>query len=215
MGSGVGVGGVGVRGVGVGGVGVGGLGSEGLGSRELGSGGLGSGGVGVGKVVVLASNSPRIKSSSRQIVMHPWANGTCLGLMGMWGLGQMSIWENGLFGTDEHWDKWALGEIWALGENKHQEKLVPGQTSGLFAANEHFGPNGHFGNDEHWGRWALGVNRQLGLMGTRKNEHQGKSAFEANGHLGSMDIGANGHWGEMGTRKNEHQSKWALGSWGK
>ena len=87
-----------------------------MGSRGLGSGGLGSGGVGevegvgVGKVVVLASNSPRIKSSSRQIVMYPWANGTCLGLMGMWGLEQMSVWENRHFGTDEHWGKWALGE---------------------------------------------------------------------------------------------------------
>ena len=112
--------GVGVGGVGVGvrevGVEVGGLGSEGLGSRGLGSGGLGSGGlgsggvgevegVGVGKVVVLASNSPRIKSSSRQIVMYPWANGTCLGLMGMWGLEQMSVWENRHFGIDEHWGK--------------------------------------------------------------------------------------------------------------
>ena len=39
---------------------------------------LGSGGVrevGVGKVVVLASSSPRIKSSSRQIVMYSWAFG--------------------------------------------------------------------------------------------------------------------------------------------
>ena len=42
----------------------------------LGSGGVREvGGVGVGKVVVLASNSPRIKSSSRQIVMYSWAFG--------------------------------------------------------------------------------------------------------------------------------------------
>ena len=112
LGSGVRVGRV--RKEGVGGVGV--LGSEGLGTGGLGSGGLGSGGVGevegvgVGKVVVLASNSPRIKSSSRQIVMYPWANGTCLGLMGMWGLEQISVWENRHFGIDEHWGKWALGE---------------------------------------------------------------------------------------------------------
>ena len=150
-GRGVGGVGVGVREVGVE---VGGLGSEGLGSRGLGSGGVGEvEGVGVGKVVVLASNSPRIKSSSRQIVMYPWANGTCLGPMGMWGLEQMSVWEIRHFGIDEHW-----GKIWALGENEHQEKLVPGQTSRLFAANEHFGPNGHFGNVEHWGWWALGRN---------------------------------------------------------
>ena len=66
--------GVGVGGGGVRGVGVGSLGSEGFGSRRIGE-------VGVGKVVVLASNSPGIKSSSRQIVMYPWAfgaNGTCL-----------------------------------------------------------------------------------------------------------------------------------------
>ena len=56
-------------------------------------------------------------------------------------------------GASGHW-----GKIWALGENEHQEKLVPGQTSRLFAANEQFGPNGHFGNVEHWGWWALGRN---------------------------------------------------------
>ena len=39
----------------------------------------------------------------------------------------------------------------------------------------------------------MGENGQLGLMGTRKNEHQGKSAIEANGHLRPMHIGAKGH----------------------
>ena len=113
-------------GVGVGKVGDGMLGSGALGLRSgvwgrrgWGRGGWGRGdwgrkGLGKsgsqGKVVVLASNSPRIKSSLRQIVMYPWANGTCLGLMSMWGLGQMSVWENRHFGTDEHWGKWALGE---------------------------------------------------------------------------------------------------------
>ena len=114
------------------------------------------------------------------------------------------------FGASGHWE-----QICALGENEHQEKLVPGQTGRLFAANEHFEPNGYLGNDEHWDWWALGENGQLGLMGTRKNELQSKSAIEANVHLGPMDIEANGHWGEMATRKNEHQSKWALGNWGK
>ena len=131
----------------------------------------------------------------------------------------MNIWRNGHLGanlhfaTDEHWGKWALGANMGTWNNEHQVKFIPGQTSRLFAANEHFGSNGHFGNDEHWGKWALGENGQLGLMGTRKNEHQGKSA---NGYLGPMDIGAiRGHWGEMAPRKNKHQSKWALNSWGK
>ena len=99
-------------------------------------------------------------------------------------------------GASGHW-----GKIWALGENEHQEKLVPGQTSRLFAANEHFGSN------ELLGTLSIGAGGHWGEMGTRKNEHQGKLTFEANGHLGSMDIGANGHWGKMGTRKNEHLSK--------
>ena len=66
------------------------------------------------------------------------------------------------------------------------------------------------------GTLSIGAGGHWGEMGTRKNEHQGKLTFEANGHLGLMDIGANGHWGEMGTRKNEHHSKWSLlGNWGK
>ena len=62
----------------------------------LGSGGVREvGGVGVGKVVVLASNSPRIKSSSRQIVMYSWAFGA-----------------NGHFGQmGRVWDKWACAHL--------------------------------------------------------------------------------------------------------
>ena len=58
--------------------------------------GLGrSGGVGVGKVVVLASNSPCVKSSSRQIVMYSWAFGA-----------------NGHFGQmGDVWDKWACAHL--------------------------------------------------------------------------------------------------------
>ena len=53
--------------------------------------GIGVGGVEVGKVVVLASNRPRIKSSLRQIVMYPWAFGA-----------------NENFAQMGHvWDKWA------------------------------------------------------------------------------------------------------------
>ena len=59
---------------------------------------LGSGGVrevGVGKVVVLASNSPRTKSSSRQIVMYSWAFGA-----------------NGHFEQmGRVWDKWACAYL--------------------------------------------------------------------------------------------------------
>ena len=51
--------------------------------------------VGVGKVVVLASNSPRIKSSSRQIVMYCWALGA-----------------NGHFGQMKRvWDKRACAHL--------------------------------------------------------------------------------------------------------
>ena len=79
-------------GIGVGGVGVGRVGVRRVGVRVLGSGGVGV--VGVGKVVVLASNGPRIKSSSRQIVMYDWAFGA-----------------NGHFGQMGHvWDKWACGD---------------------------------------------------------------------------------------------------------
>ena len=54
------------------GLGLGGLGSGGV--RKVR--GVGVGGVGVGKViVVLTTKRPRMKSSSRQIVMYPWANG--------------------------------------------------------------------------------------------------------------------------------------------
>ena len=49
------------------GVGVVGLGSGGLVELGLGS-GVWGGGFGVGRVVILASNRPRVKSSSRQIV---------------------------------------------------------------------------------------------------------------------------------------------------
>ena len=64
--------------------------------RVLGSGGVREvGGVEVGKVVVLASNSPRIKSSSRQIVMYSWAFGA-----------------NGHFGQmGRVWDKWACAHL--------------------------------------------------------------------------------------------------------
>ena len=57
--------GVGDGGLGSGGLGVGGLGSEGVGDGGLmlGSEGVRVGGVGVGKVVVLASNRLRVKSS--------------------------------------------------------------------------------------------------------------------------------------------------------
>ena len=62
---------------------------------------LGSGGVRevgvvrVGKVVVLASNSPHIKSFSRQIVMYSWAFGA-----------------NGHFGQmGRVWDKWACAHL--------------------------------------------------------------------------------------------------------
>ena len=50
---------------------------------------------------------------------------------GKWALG-----ENGYFGTDGHWGKWALG------------KWAPGKTS--TRAN---------------GLWAIGVNEQFGQMG--------------------------------------------------
>ena len=43
-------------------------------------------------------------------------------------LGSMRI------GASGYW-----GKIWALGENERQEKLVPGQTGRLFAANEQGG----------------------------------------------------------------------------
>ena len=49
-------------------------------------------------------------------------------------LGPMSI------GASGHW-----GQIWAHGENEHQEKLVPGQTGRLFAANEHLDQTGTLG----------------------------------------------------------------------
>ena len=67
-----------------------GVGVEGIGVGEVG--GVGVGRVGVGKAIVLASNCPRIKSSSHQIVMYPRAFGAnehfgqiwdVLGLMGM------------------------------------------------------------------------------------------------------------------------------------
>ena len=68
------------------------VGDEGVGVGVLGSGGVRVvGGVGVGKVVVVVSNSPCIKSSSRQIVMYSWAFGA-----------------NGDFGQmGRVWDKWA------------------------------------------------------------------------------------------------------------
>ena len=50
-----------------------------------------------------------------------------MGVEDMWGLGQMDIWGNRYFETDEHWSKGALGEVgiggkWALGVNGHQDK---------------------------------------------------------------------------------------------
>ena len=39
------------------------------------------------------------------------------------------------------------------------------------------------------GTLSIGAGGHWGEMGTRKNEHQSKLTFEANGHLGSMDIG--------------------------
>ena len=56
----------------------------------------------------------------------------------------------------------------------------------------------------HWGKMG-----NLGLMGTRKNEHQSKSAIEANGHFGT-----DRHWGKwppgkMSTKANGH---WAIGA---
>ena len=68
--------------------------------------------------------------------------------------------------------------------------------------NGHLGAKRHFWNDEQWGRWAFGENGHLGLMGTRKNEHQGKSAIEANGHFGIDE-----HWGEWALGENGHQEK--------
>ena len=124
------------------------MGSEELGSGELGSRGLGLGGVGgygVGKYVVLASNSPRIKSSWRQIVTYSWAFGASghFGQMGrVWDKWACGDWDKGAFkkmgtlgsmriGVSGYWEN-----IWALGENEHQEKLVPGQTGKLFAVKE-------------------------------------------------------------------------------
>ena len=51
-------------------------------------------------------------------------------------LGSISI------GARGHW-----GKIWALEENEREEKLVPGQTGRLFAANEQGG----------CGKWSGGV----------------------------------------------------------
>ena len=67
------------------------------------------------------------------------------------------------------------------------------------------GPIMNIGASEHWGE-----------MGTRKNEHQGKSAIGAKGHFGANGyFGTDGHWSKRALGENEHQSKWALGNWGK
>ena len=82
------------RGVGVGRVGVGVVGIGRVGVRRVGDKGVGVGEVGVGKVVILTSNSPRIKSSSRQIVMYSWA------FRASGHFGQMG----------RVWDKWECGD---------------------------------------------------------------------------------------------------------
>ena len=42
-----------------------------------------------------------------------------------------------------------------------------------------------FQADGNMDKWALGANGQLGKIGTRKNEHQGKQVFVANEHFGA------------------------------
>ena len=45
-------------------------------------------------------------------------------------------------------------------------------------------------------------------MGTRKNEHQGKSAIGANGHFeANRYFGTDGHWGKWALGENGHQEK--------
>ena len=67
------------------------------------------------------------------------------------------------------------------------------------------GPIMDIGAWEHWGK--MGILRQ---MGTRKNEHQGKSAIGANGHFGANEyFGTDGHWGKWALGENGHQEKQA------